>query len=229
MFENDLRYFVSGNNWWKYDPKNFVLPLIKPNESVLDVGCSFGSFGEALIKRGVIVDGIENYAPAVVEAKKVLRNVFNQDLNYLCKDEINITDIRYDVITCMDVLEHCVDPECLLKFLTKYLKEEGRIYISLPNVANIHTRYSVLLGNWDYEEYGVMDKTHVRFFTKKTSLELVKKFFNGVSIIAKTPVLDLYYNKRWFTKINLFLTNCFPGLFALQFVIEGRCVKKNEK
>jgi 2-polyprenyl-3-methyl-5-hydroxy-6-metoxy-1,4-benzoquinol methylase len=206
------RYHNSSKNWWKYDPKWVVLNEITKPETVLDVGCSYGDFGIQLKSKGCAVDGVEIYEPAFKEATKVLDSVFKLDMDSPETIRNGISKC-YSLITFMDVLEHCKDPETVLRLYKSKLIDGGRVYISLPNVVNIRERLLFLLGNFDYQEYGVLDKTHLRFYTKKSALALMKLVFSEVRLIESTP----RYN--FLKKVVRF----WPEMFALQFVIEGKC------
>lgn len=205
------RYFNSSKNWWIYDPKWSVINAISENEKVLDVGCSYGDFGVQLKKKNCTVDGIEIYEPAILEAQELLDNIYRVDLNNPGSINELITK-KYSAITFMDVLEHCIDPVEVLRAFKNKLTDNGRIYVSVPNIVNLKDRLSILLGNFNYEEYGVMDKTHLRFFTKKTAVEMVSSVFADVKIINNTPRYDFLHN----------IVDFWPEMFALQFVIEGR-------
>jgi 2-polyprenyl-3-methyl-5-hydroxy-6-metoxy-1,4-benzoquinol methylase len=204
------RYLNSSKNWWKYDPKWIVLNAITKQEDVLDVGCSYGDFGVKLIEKGCIVDGVEIYDPAYHQAREVLRNVFKLDMDYpeLIKNGLKK---EYSVITFMDVLEHCKEPEFVLRAYKEKLKEGGRVFISVPNVLNIRERFAFLFGKFDYQEYGVLDKTHLRFYTKKTALMLMKKVFKNVNLLECTP---RYNFLKPFVRF-------WPEMLSLQFIIEG--------
>ena len=160
------RYYRSSKNWWKYDPKWIVLNVIEKSETVLDVGCSYGDFGVKLKESNCTVDGVEVYGPAYAEAVKLLDKVYNLDLDHPETISLGITK-NYSLITFMDVLEHCKDPEAVLHAYKEKLVKNGRICVSLPNIVNIRERIRFLMGNFDYTEYGVLDKTHLRFYTKK--------------------------------------------------------------
>lgn len=210
MENNDYRYYNSSKNWDKNDPKWSVLNSINDNETVLDVGCSYGDFGFLLKKKNCQVDGVELYEPAILEAQKVLDNIYPLNLNDL--DSINKITKNYSVITFMDVLEHCIEPEKVLESFKSKLSPDGRVYISVPNIANFRERWAMVRGNFDYEKYGVMDVTHVRFFTKETALKLVASSFSHTKIIKCTP------RHRYLNRI----VGWWPEMFAMQFVIEGR-------
>lgn len=206
----DFRYYSSSKNWDKFDPKWSVLDAINEGESVLDVGCSYGDLGFQLKKKNCTVDGVEMYEPAINEAEKVLDNVYPMNLNNM--GSINNITKKYSVITFMDVLEHCVDPEKVLENFKTKLAPNGRVYISVPNIANFRERWAIMMGRFNYEKYGVMDETHVRFFTKETALRLVESSFTHTKIIKVTP------RHRYLNRI----VSWWPEMFAMQFVIEGK-------
>ncbi len=209
MSEDELRYQKFSENWDKNDPKHAVLRRIGIGEKVLDVGCAYGSFGKALITKGCKVDGIEFYEPALIEARKHLGHVYEIDLNR--PENLIQIDGQYDVITFMDVLEHCVDPQSVLEILRKNLVEGGRVYVSVPNIANFVERARILMGKFDYQEYGVLDRTHLKFYTKKTSQTLVANVYKNSEIIAVTPRIPQVAK----------ICDRLPTLLAMQFVLEG--------
>ena len=208
---NSPRYFNSSKNWWKYDPKWIVLNEITKLDFVLDVGCSYGDFGLKLKEKGCLVDGVEINKNAYIEAVKVLDSVYILDMDYPETVTYGITK-KYSVISFLDVLEHSKNPEAVLRAYKNKLVDGGKVYVSLPNVLNIRERILFLFGKFDYQDYGVLDKTHLRFYTKKTALALLSSVFSEVRLIGYTP----RYN---FLKKFVFL---WPEMFALQFVIEGR-------
>ena len=205
------RYKNSSKNWWKFDPKWLALNRVVKVETVLDVGCSYGDFGAKLIDKGCSVDGIEIYEPAFLEAQKILGKVYKIDLDSISDIESQIPK-TYSLITFMDVLEHCKDPELVLIAFRDKLLDRGRLIVSLPNVLNINQRFQFLCGNFTYEEYGVLDRTHLRFYTMKTALQLIRSVYSDVRIVGYTPC-NRYLNK--FVKF-------WPALLALQFVIEAK-------
>lgn len=206
----ELRYYDSSKNWDKFDPKWAVLEAIRSGEKVLDVGCSYGDLGSKLKNKKCAVDGVEMYEPAIKEAQKVLDNVYPMNLNDMATMN-NITN-KYSVITFMDVLEHCVEPSKVLEGFKSKLSSDGRVYVSVPNIANFRERWAMMMGRFNYEKYGVMDETHVRFFTKETALKLVGSSFKHVTIIKATP------RHRYLNRI----VQWWPEMFAMQFVIEGK-------
>ncbi len=133
--------------------------------TVLEVGCSTAYFGSALKTFGHTVWGIEPTPEPAQIAKSQLDFVFEG----LIEDFIVAhPDQKFDVIVFGDVLEHLPDPESVLLQCHALLKEGGAIVASVPNVTHLAIRAMLMEGRWDYAELGIMDKTHLRFFTRET-------------------------------------------------------------
>lgn len=210
------RYLNSSKNWWKYDPKWIAFNEVLKNEHVLDVGCSYGDFGKKLKEKGCRVDGVEIDPIAAAAAREYLDHVDSFDIDQ-SPVVSSMLEKDYDTITYMDVLEHCKNPDLVISEFNKYLAKDGRIIVSVPNIVNIKERFLILFGRFNYVEYGVMDRTHLRFYTRASSYLLIDRHFENVRFIGYTPR---------FNSLNR-LVNIWPNLFALQFVIEGK-FKKDE-
>lgn len=157
-----------------------VVELVGRNKRVLDVGCATGAIGKVLTDRGCLVVGVEPEGAAAEVAKQVLAEVLIGTI-----DELDLPT-RYahepfDVIIVADVLEHLVDPLAALTALTSVLTPGGSIIASIPNVAHGDVRLALLQGRFDYTDVGLLDRTHVHFFTKET----VEQLFDdaGLSIV----------------------------------------------
>jgi 2-polyprenyl-3-methyl-5-hydroxy-6-metoxy-1,4-benzoquinol methylase len=157
--EPDDRYFSQ--------PRSDVAALI-PREArkVLDVGCGFGALGRLLIaQRGCTVHGIERNP----EASAHLNGVYGR---YVIGDVEASWEAfdgeRYDCIVFADVLEHLVDPWTTLARYRSLLALDGSVVASVPNVRNFILLFNLLVrGTWRYAESGLLDRTHLRFFTRK--------------------------------------------------------------
>ena len=123
-----------------------------------------------------------------------------------------VPDLTFDCIICADVLEHFVNPELILPILANKLRPGGSMIVSLPNVAFGLNRLHLLLGNWNYREYGIMDKTHLRFYTIQSGVSLIKD--SGLEVLKVRP-----YNQFRFLRYLKPLELIFPGFFAYQFII----------
>jgi glycosyltransferase involved in cell wall biosynthesis len=133
-------------------------------ERVLDVGCGAGALGSLLKEeRGVKeVVGIELVAHVAERAREVLDTVLVGSIEAL---ELPFEDGRFDCIICADVLEHLEDPAGALRKLARVLSDDGVILISVPNASFFEVVGMLVSGAWTYMDAGIMDSTHLRFFT----------------------------------------------------------------
>lgn len=147
--------------------QSVTLELVGPDRRVLDVGCSTGYLARALVRQGCTVSGIDNDAEAAEKARADLARLVVADL-----DTIVLADAfepaSFDVIVFGDVLEHLHDPRALLRQARPLLAAGGHIVISVPNVAHGDVAMALLRGDWDYQPVGLLDETHIRFFTLRT-------------------------------------------------------------
>ncbi len=172
MFEPKDR--AAGRPTRYYEQSREVMLKYVPESAkrTLDLGCGAGNFSE-LIKARFSAEcwGIEINAEVAEIAAAKLDKVIIGDVNQ-CLDDV--PDNYFDCIICNDILEHLVDPYDLLITLKKKLGAEGVVVASLPNVRFCRVLFDLVLrGSWDYKEHGILDRTHLRFFTYKS----LKKMF----------------------------------------------------
>jgi len=190
-----------------------VFDLI-PNEpqNVLELGCGQGVFGRHIKEKyGSNVTGIELFDSAAKLAAEVLDEVYNESLDAFDFAKLG----QYDLIVANDVLEHLVDPWSVVRSLKKHLTEDGVFMTSIPNVQYHKVLTGLLKGRWEYTEAGILDRTHLRFFTRKSAIELFTE--NGYTIQSVTPV-----NVDPVSKTNIvknILKHLKPDMYILQFVI----------
>jgi glycosyltransferase involved in cell wall biosynthesis/2-polyprenyl-3-methyl-5-hydroxy-6-metoxy-1,4-benzoquinol methylase/Flp pilus assembly protein TadD len=140
---------------------------------LLDVGCGGGDFGSALKKCGVKeVHGIEIVGRACEEAGKVLDKAILGNIEEM---ELPYEDGYFDCITFSDVLEHLRDPAAVLRKASRVLAEDGIVLMSIPNVRFHEVIAMLANGRWTYEDAGIMDRTHLRFFTAPDMYLTVKE------------------------------------------------------
>ncbi|MES2878236.1 MAG: methyltransferase domain-containing protein [Pseudomonadota bacterium] len=137
--------------------------------NILEVGCSTGYFGSALIDHGHQVWGVEPSPLAAEEARKHLTFVYVGNIEGFF--ESNPT-AKFDVIVFGDVLEHLAAPDAVLVTSRIFLNHGGVIVASVPNVAHTAIRAMLLEGRWDYVDLGIMDRTHLRFYTRDSLVDL---------------------------------------------------------
>jgi len=202
----------------EYDRQRILLEWIGEGKRVLEVGCSTGYMSRDLAERGCCVTGIEVDPTAAESARAYCQAVHVLDLNV--PDWISgFPDKGFDVVLLGDVLEHLVMPDTALLQLRDVLKSDGTLVISLPNVVHWITRLKILFGQFNYEAWGTLDHTHLRFFTMKTSRALIEA--GGYRITRFHPViggrLAGHARPAWQR-----LANFAPGLFAYQMLFEAR-------
>lgn len=148
-----------------YKTHSLVVGYVGSDKRVLEVGCSSGYVSRALQERGCRVTGIELDLAAAAEAKRWCERVLVGDIESL---DLGALESGYDVLLLADVLEHLRDPVVALRRLRPLLSPTGYAVISVPNVANWAMRLGLLAGRWNYTERGILDNTHLRFFTLRT-------------------------------------------------------------
>jgi 2-polyprenyl-3-methyl-5-hydroxy-6-metoxy-1,4-benzoquinol methylase len=144
-----------------------MVELIGAGKRVLDVGCAGGHLARVLVERGCTVSGVEYDAAAAEEARPVLEQLVIGDLEQLDL-AAELGTGGFDVVVFGDVLEHLRDPLPVLRGALPLLAPGGYVVISVPNIAHGAVRLSLLKGRFDYKPLGLLDSTHVRFFTRDT-------------------------------------------------------------
>lgn len=169
-----------------------ILPLIPEDAScILEVGCASGLTGKALKQsRQVFVAGIELNPDAAEEARKNLDDVVQGNIETM---EFPYQDESFDCVILADVLEHLTNPQALLVRLKQSLRPGGTVIASLPNVQYFGLIDHLVEGNWTYQKEGILDETHLRFFT----FNEMKKLFesSGFEITQVSETLDAQYQK----------------------------------
>jgi SAM-dependent methyltransferase len=165
-----------------------LITLVGRDKLVLDVGCAAGDTAEALVARGCTVSGVDIDAEAAEPARPVLAELVIADID---RDPLSqhFKAESFDAIIFGDVLEHLVDPWAALRDAATLLRPEGRILVSIPNVAHAAVRLALLQGRWDYTEKGLLDRTHLRFFTLDSVCELLESAGLVIEVLRAT-VLD---------------------------------------
>jgi 2-polyprenyl-3-methyl-5-hydroxy-6-metoxy-1,4-benzoquinol methylase len=203
-----------------------VLDEVPDGARVLDVGCATGYLAAELSRRGCTVDGIEFDPAAAQQARTHCREVTIGDLEAPATQaevERMLTSAGVggpDFIICADVLEHLRDPWAILAWLRTLLAPGGRAVISVPNIAHWTGRRALLRGRFDYGDYGLLDRTHLRFFTRASAAELARRAGFAVrrERLAGAP-LPLESRVPALGRVRDRCVRRYPELLALQFVL----------
>lgn len=152
-----------------------LLKLVGTDKKVLEMGCVTGYVSKVLKEQlKCMVTGIEIDSEAAKEAEKYCERVIVGDIEEMDFSRV-FGNERFDVITFGDVLEHLKNPSKVLSSLRPFLADNGYVLASIPNVAHISVALELLSGRFDYRSLGLLDDTHLRFFTKKNILSLFRK------------------------------------------------------
>ncbi len=156
-------------------PRHELIDMLRHEPRiVLDIGCAGGATGAALKARfpHAVVTGIEMSQEAAEFAKGRIDRVFRENVETLDFSSIGFGPASIDVVFVPDVLEHLYDPWRLLDRLKPHLSPDAQVLASIPNSRNLWLLNELLRGKWDYVEEGLLDVTHIRFFTRKSIDEL---------------------------------------------------------
>lgn len=167
-----------------------ILPYLSPKDrSILEVGCGEGATLRYLKEQcgAAWVGGIEIHAPAAKIAGQHLDWISNSDIE---STEVVPPDRQVDILLLLDVLEHLRDPwDALTKMARELLKPGGTVVVTLPNIRNLRVVGRLFaLGDWKYADVGILDRTHLRFFTRRTGLDLMRQAaLDDVSAVPLIP------------------------------------------
>jgi len=156
---------------------------------VLDVGCGRGQLGDAIKQLGWEVWGVEQSDEACDTARGRLDGLVQADLNDMDHVRDELGDRQFDALIFSDVLEHVYDPRTVLESYLGYVRPGGRVFISVPNAVVWTNRLQLMLGRVRYTDTGVMDRTHIRFFTFRTAKALARASGCTIDYTSSTPYL----------------------------------------
>ncbi|MCU1337822.1 MAG: glycosyl transferase, family 2 [Bryobacterales bacterium] len=208
-----------------YSSHHYARRMTGSGNDVLDVGCGEGFFAAELNEDGNRVTGIDNLSRP--EREDALDEYLKCDLDRGIAPLVpHLGGKRFDRILFLDVLEHLRRPERLLSECRELLRPGGAVVISLPNVANFVVRLQLLFGRFEYTERGILDNTHLRFFTRKTARRFLRE--NGYRILEEKSTvipLDLALGLRAGGRLHrvlnrsmAWITRLLPGLFGYQMM-----------
>jgi O-antigen biosynthesis protein len=227
MFARDEFIYVGRVAPTQDDSRYRLARLTQNSPAVLDVGCAVGYIGEFLRRSRPApwLAGIEIDARAAEQA----RPHYDQVIVGSIDDPAVWSQLhqKVDAMIFGDVLEHTADPIVVLRLARPKLSDDGKIVVSIPNIGYLKVRLRILLGNFDYEDWGIMDRTHLRFFTLKTAQEMLRQA--GFSIVHRegvhgyplpeglNPAAQLWARSK--RQLRGWLTGLRPTVFAYQFIL----------
>ena len=207
-----------------------MLPFIPAGcRRALDVGCGQGTFGQLLKRtRGMEVWGIEPVAAAAAIAATRLDCVIEGAFSA----EADLPEGKFDVITFNDVLEHLMEPGAALRLAARILNPGGVVVASIPNIRHFPTLWEVVVrGEWQYTDSGILDRTHVRFFTRKSIGVLFSQCDFQVERIRGINSRDGGTARKWFCYdvLNALVFNAIEDMRYLQFAVVAKPVRNSHE
>lgn len=197
-----------------------ALEETKNSKKILDLGCCWGGLFDSFIKRGQEIYGVEIDSSAALIGKEKGYHIIEGDL----EEENTIKEIEkiapFDAILALDIIEHLKDPWKFLKKIKKVLRKDGFIFGTIPNIAHWKIRIKILFGIFKYEEEGILDKNHLRFFNLKTAKKLFEDCGFKVEKIFPTSSTIPLFPKKWEWKA-IQISRIAPNLFAEVFGIKA--------
>jgi len=209
-------YNSKDKNYYS-NSRNEILPYVPSNiKTVLDIGCAAGSFGKLLKEKyGCIVYGVEPNKEAAKEAAKKIDFVINDVFD----GSLDLEDELFDCIFFNDVLEHLIDPLAALNFAKRKLIKNGRIVASIPNLRHFNVIWDLIVKkDFEYVNAGILDNTHLRFFTMKS---IERLFENSGLEIEKIEGINSEYGRKY-KLLNFLLFNHLQDMRYIQFVVVAK-------
>ena len=204
-----------------------IVEAIRPGSRVLDLGCSQGLLAGPLREKNIRMVGVDSGPPERVAA--ALEAYYRRDLEQPL--ELPLGRV-FDYVVVADVIEHLRQRTQLMRSARRFLKEDGRLIISTPNVALWFYRLSLLAGRFEYGPRGVLDETHVRFYTRASFRREVERA--GFQVIRQRvtalPFEVVFQSTgrsrlvRMLAEAYHLLARAWPSLFAYQFILEAEII-----
>ena len=197
------------------NPRRDYVALLPKNSgfTILELGCGDGATGALALKeyRCKNYIGIEIFVPMAERARKVLSEVHTGNIETM---ELPYSAESFDALILSEVLEHLVDPQTVLTRLAKLLKPNAVVFASSPNIAHWSNIKNLCLGRFQYTDSGMMDKTHLRWFTPASFSEMFEAAGIVVERVAPFNRLTMYervfkillgrkFHSLWYYQINL--------------------------
>lgn len=201
-----------------YENERREVALLVPGDArrILDVGCGQGALGKVL--KGQVSDrhvtGIEVEPAIARQAAHVLDRVINGDIQTL--DPAALTG-TFDCIICADVLEHLLDPQRVLRRLRDHLAPSGLLVCSIPNIRHYTAVMRLVTRGWVYDDFGLFDRTHLRFFSRRSMVQLLTDA--GFSVVSATPRIVASRKMR---ALNAAAGGRLEEFLALQYLLTAR-------
>lgn len=209
-------YSKKGGDYFRHVRTDVVKYLPDNLGRILEVGCGQGHTLEWLKnEQGCLwVAGIEIESQAAAIARDKVDELYEGDVEEMF---LPIEEGSLDAVLCPDVLEHLVDPWSAVAKLSQLIKSGGYFIVCVPNVRHFKVLWPLITkGEWEYKECGILDRTHLRFFTKESAIKLV----DGMQVETVECTGLASGTKASF--LNVLTLGLFKPFFEFQYIITAR-------
>jgi 2-polyprenyl-3-methyl-5-hydroxy-6-metoxy-1,4-benzoquinol methylase len=229
LVDHDIHYTLKKSGSGSHAQ---IIAAIDEGSAVLDLGCSNGLLARPLLEKNVRVTGVD--AGPGEKLARELADYYQRDL------ELPL-DLPYgrvfDYVVCADVIEHLKNRAQLLRGARRYLKPDGRLVISTPNIALWFYRLSLLVGRFEYGPRGVLDETHLHLYTGATfRREVEKAGFTVLQQRVTTLPFEVVFEStgrsrliRGIESFYHFIARLWPSMFAYQNILEAEITTLDEE
>jgi SAM-dependent methyltransferase len=208
---------IPRDQYFRLDRNDVAAMVPVDCRTVLEIGSGFGVLGRALIDRqGCTVDGVEINPAAAPHLQAYYRRYWIGDVEHV---ELDGSLPEYECLLFPDVLEHLVDPWAAMEHYSRMVKQGGCIVASIPNIRNLAILYRLIVqGRWEYEDSGLLDRGHLRFFTRQSIDDLFSQ--NGFRVEQWHLNRDRYHGVRRFVSaaVKIFA----PEIDVCQYIVRAR-------
>lgn len=218
LMQTDISNLTNKPNGYYNSMRKDMLKYIPCDaKRTLEFGCGSGRFSK-LIKNKF---GAETWAVEIDEkSAKLASDKLDKVINCDAHEAINkLPDNYFDCIIFFDILEHLIDPYSLLHAIKTKLTKEGIIVASIPNIRYYRSLVKLVIhGDWDYKDHGILDKTHLRFFTYKS----ITKLFNELAFEISEIEGIHPTSSRTFKVLNMLLLNAIGDVRYKHFAVVAK-------
>lgn len=214
----------------KNDSHSILTSLALGSKKVLDVGCGVGYIGRKLKEiSNIAVDGIEPDK----ESYKIVKDIYDNSYNFYIGDNSNQDYIdfcksskKYDCIILADLIEHLEKPDELLSILYNKLAKDGKVLVSIPNVAHVDVISNLIDKRFNYNKTGILDSTHLRFWTENSFYEFIDNINEKYGINYNCRLVGKTYAKDNDKNDNFIFDVCGLDIYVFQNIFELKINKE---
>lgn len=220
-----LPYHDKPSPWSSHSRIVTRLNSLPAQNKVLDVGTATGMLARMCANKTLRFFGVETNSTWAQVASPFYEKIWIQSIDAVDEESLK----GYNAVVFGDILEHLSAPQSVLKKLVNLQAPDSVFIVSVPNIANFWVRLNLLFGRFDYADRGILDRTHLRFFTRKTLIAMIQNVGLKVVSVQVTPVPLELVSTFFVTRLGralyavfAWLTFLFPTLLGYQFIVEAK-------